>query len=200
MSAGSDGCPLGRGQSDTEGGLTNLLGRVFVMNDVPISTSNTASAPRTNHRVKVRVVRNSSGFALLPGRAVAYKAGTNMQQVAGYTRTTAAEIAGIVDERLPAAGVADGDDFLIVVEGPSLVYNDIASGATTPITEGDLIVALTAVTSGATTAGRCYTVDMTGATAVLGAQINNIVGRALSAVTTANTNTQVLAFIKSRFC
>jgi len=198
MSSRMDECPLGRGQIDSEGGLTTFLGRVYVLNDVPLSTSNTASAPRTSHNVFVRVVRNNSGFALLPGRAVAWQAGSNMTAVAGYTRTSAADIAGIVDERVPASGVPDGDDFLIVVHGPSLILNDIASGATTVITEGDYLVALTAVTSGATTAGRLATADFTGATSPLALNIANIIGRAISAAATANTNSSVLAFIESR--
>lgn len=199
MSSRMDSCPLARGQTDSEGGLTTHLGKVFVLPDVPISTSNSATSPRTSHNVKVRVVRNSSGFALRPGRAVAYKAGTNMQEVAGYTTTTGAEVAGIVDERIAAAGVADGDDFLIVVEGPSLVLNDIATTAAA-ITEGDYLCALTAVASTATTAGRLQTQSLTGATALLGAQIQMVVARALSTISSASTATNVLAFIKSRFC
>lgn len=200
MSSRMDSCPLQRGGIDTEGGLTTFLGKVFVLPDVPISTSNSATSPRTSHNVKVRVVRNSASFALRPGRAVTFKAGTNMTEVDGYATTTGQEVAGIVDERIAAAGVASGDDFLIVVEGPSLVLNDIASGATTVIAEGDYLCALTAVTSGATTAGRLLKQDLTGATALLGAQIQMVIGRALSAATTANTATNVLAFIKSRFC
>lgn len=200
MSARMDSCPLARGQTDTEGGLTTHLGKVFVLPDVPISTSNSATSPRTSHNVKVRVVRNSASFALRPGRAVTFKAGTNMQEVDGYATTTGQEVAGIVDERIAAAGVAAGDDFLIVVEGPSLVLNGIAAAASAAIAEGDYLCALTAVTSGATTAGRLQTQDLTGATALLGAQIQMVIGRALSTVTSANTATQVLAFIKSRFC
>jgi hypothetical protein len=89
-----------------------------------------------------------------------------------------------------------GDLFYIVTRGPCLVKNDIASGAGTVINAGDPLVALTAATSGATTAGRVYAGVGTGATTNTGNQLNNIIGYAASAKTTGNTNADVLVVVR----
>lgn len=83
--------------------------------------------------------------------------------------------------------------------GPTLVLNDIASGAGTVIAERDVLVALTAATSQATTAGRVAVQDLTGATALLGNAVQNAFGRALSARTTAETNSSVLVDLINRW-
>jgi hypothetical protein len=93
----------------------------------------------------------------------------------------------VVDDQLPSGGVADDDLFWIVRSGPCLLLNDIASGASTVITEGSVVGALTAATSGATTAGRIANLTVT-----TGDTITNKLGRAMSAKTTANTNADVL--------
>lgn len=191
--------PLTRGQTTTDG-VANFAGTVWTFEDVDLTQSYTAArVKRTNQRVQCRLVKNNSGIALLPKRAVVYKAGTNQTEVDGYARTTAAEVAGIVDEWLPSAGVANGDYFWIVVQGPTLVLNDIASGASTVIAERDPLVALTAATSQATTAGRFATQDLTGATQVLANAVQNAIGRALSAKTTAQTNADVLVDVNLRW-
>jgi hypothetical protein len=145
--------------------------------------------------VHVRVVRNAAAAALLPKRLVTFQATFFGMRVDGYATTNFAA-AYPVDEFLPTAGVPVGDLFYIVTRGPCLVKNDIASGAGTVINAGDPLVALTAATSGATTAGRVYAGVGTGATTNTGNQLNNIIGYAASAKTTGNTNADVLVVVR----
>lgn len=163
---------------------THLEGKEYVHED------NTYG---TGLNVRVRICRNHSGAALLPKYAVKFNvtAGKGNYDVAGNADVTAEKTA-IVDEFLPAAGVPDKDLFYVVVEGPTLAKTDLAGGSTNVIAVGDPLVALTAATTGATTAGRLITGDLTGATAVLAKQIKNTFGAAMSAMTTAQTNADVL--------
>lgn len=190
---------LGRGQTETNVPAASA-GTSWLFEDFDWSSTYTSARPRrTNKKVRCMLVKNSSGISLLPRRIVMWKAGTNQTEVDGYVRTTSAEGAGVVDEWLPTAGVANGDYFWLVVAGPTLVLNDIASGAGTVIAERDVLVALTAATSQATTAGRVAVQDLTGATALLGNAVQNAFGRALSARTTAETNSSVLVDLINRW-
>ena len=60
---------------------------------------------------------------------------------------------------------------------------------------GDRLHAMTAVTTSATTAGRVMPAVLSGATSVLVAQMDNLIGKAMSAKTTANTNQDVLVHV-----
>ncbi len=167
----------------------------------PASTAGARQA-RTNRRRVLMIVRNVSGITLLPKRLVTLqKAGTDgrflLGRVDGYATTTAQE--GFpVDEWLPATGVVNGDLFYIVIAGPATCLTDLASGAGSVITVGDVLVSLTAATSGATTAGRVAVQDITGATTPLALQLQNTLGRALSAKTTTQTNGDVLVDIRNK--
>ena len=145
--------------------------------------------------VKVRIVRNSSGIALLPKRLARFKLANYGMQVDGYTTTTAEE-GYPIDEFLPAAGVADKDLFYIVVEGPATCLTDLAASSANVFSAGSVLVALTAATSQCTTAGRVSINDLTGATQLLALQVQNRVGAAMSAKTTANTNADALVHVK----
>jgi hypothetical protein len=149
-------------------------------------------AYNSGRTVKCRIVRNRSGIALLPGRVVSYAltaAGyATGLAVDGYTTVTAGRPAGVVDEYLPTAGVPNGDLFFIVIEGPTSIRSSLSGNATNVFAVGDVAVALTAATSQATTAGRIAPQDLTGATAPLANQVQNALGYAMSAATTANTN------------
>lgn len=180
----------------------NLEGQEYEIEDVDWGATGVGARPnRSNHMVRLRIVRNKAAAALLPKRLVTFKktAGSAfLGQVDGYVTTTAQE--GFpVDEFLPAAGVAVNDLFYIVVAGPSKVLTDLASGAGSVFNVGDSVVGLTAATSGATTAGRVAPQDLTGATAVLGVQLQNRVGRAMSAATTSNTNADLMVDIVKKF-
>ena len=77
-----------------------------------------------------------------------------------------------------------------------MVTTDLAGGANDVINIGDVLTALTAATSGATTAGRVKPQSLAGATSVLGLEIMNMIGRAMSAATTANTGANLLVDIR----
>ena len=180
--------------SNNLGGI-DLEGKEFVFEDIDHSVVG-AKPKRSGKRVKVRVVRNVGAAALLPKGLASFVAGTTYgKRVDGLARTTAAE-GYPIDEWLPAAGVPVNDLFYIVVEGPSLVLSDLAAGANNVITAGGVLVALTAATSGATTAGRVAPQDLTGATALLANQVQNRIGVALSSKTTAETNASILIEVK----
>lgn len=145
---------------------------------------------RTNRKVTCRIVRNKAATALLPKRLAALKDGQG-GQIDGYARTTAAR-GYPIDEYLPAAGVAVNDLCYIVVKGPAVVKTSLAGGASNNFAVLDNLVAATAATSGATTAGRVEKQDLTGATQPLADQIQNKVGAACTARTTNNTDSDVL--------
>jgi hypothetical protein len=181
------------------GGTPSSIGRsvdlegteAYFKDEVP--QTGMAPALKRSGRTKVcRLVRNSSGISLLPKRAVKWESGYRGTRVDGYCAVTAAECAGIVDDQLPAGGVADDDLFWVVRKGPCLLLTDLAGGANNVFSDGTVVVALTAATSQATTAGRIAPQSLTGATAVLGGQIQNAIGKAMSAKTTANTNADIL--------
>ena len=150
---------------------------------------------RSNQYVKCRVVRNTSAGVLLPSRLANLAVAPNSNgafggQVDGYA-TTLAQRAYPIDEFLPAGGVQVNDLFWIVTEGPAMVLTDLAA-LTGVISIGSKVVAQTAVTSGATTAGRVLLQDLTGATAPLANQAQNYVGHAMTAATTSQTNASIL--------
>ncbi len=148
----------------------------------------------TGLNVRLRVCRNNSGVALQPKRAVSFNltAGVGFSDVAGYSATVA-EKSGIVDDLiLGTAGVPNGDLFYVVIEGPCLARTSLIGADANSIAVGDALHAQTAATTGATTSGRVGEALFTGATAVLAGQIANVVGRAMSAMTTAQTNSDVL--------
>lgn len=187
--------PFGRGEtygatSATDG--AHLLGNEYVFEDLDYSTS--PPTVRSAKKVRCRLVRNTAAAALLPKRIGRFSTtgGEYGQNVDGYTAVTAQQ--GFpIDEFLPAAGVAVNDIFYVVVEGPAKILTDIAAVDT--ISVGDPIVALTAATSGATTAGRADKADFASANSTgtaIADQIRNQIGRALSAKTSANTNSDLL--------
>lgn len=154
-------------------------------------------APRSGGEVVCTLVRNDSGITLLPKRAVSWKSGYIGKRVDGYCTLDYVNCAGIVDEWLNSTnGVADDDYFWIAQRGPSNCLTDLAGGATNVINAGDIIVALTAATSQATTAGRVQSFVATSNVTNAVSEAMNKLGRALSAKTTANTNASVLVYLE----
>jgi hypothetical protein len=170
------------------------------------STPGDVSTKRSNIDIVARLVRNVAPAdlgaelgVLTPKRMVSWASGYRGRRVDGYTCTTACEVAGVVDELWPTAGVPRGEMFWLQVRGRCLVKSPyVAADATTLWNIGDWLVAVTAATSGATTAGRISLQDLaTAATGVaLGAQIQNRIGQALSASTSANTNSDKLVDLR----
>lgn len=150
-------------------------------------------------RLRLRIVRNVSPgtFKILPSALCTFKTGSGEYggQVDGQVNATAAECYP-ADMFLPAAGVAVNDLFYIVVDGPTKILNDLAAGANNLLPAGTVVVGLTAVTSEATTSGRLAPQDLTGATALLGAQIQNAIGVVITGLTTNQTNTGCWVYVK----
>lgn len=197
--------PFERGTYDDQGAFAHLVGRDYLVEDEDWTNSNPGAKPtRSGKLVKIRLVKNSSGVALLPKHVVRYSvtAGEYGHFVDGDVRTDAQDWAGVVDEFLPSAGVPNGAYFFIVTEGPSKVITPFAAAAfnAVDITVGSLLVAATAATSQGTLPGR-VTVANTASTSQATDYSNiinpvvNALGRALSAATTGNTNTDILADI-----
>lgn len=149
----------------------------------------------TGGDVTMIFVRNVGAAALLPGMAVRWQSTTRGKRVDGMTRlspgaATAPDVAGFVDDFWPAAGVPIGECFWLIVKGRCYAQMPISEVA--DITPGTRLVALTAATSGATTAGRLRDQDLSGATAVLGNNLQGKVGTALTTIGSASTNTAFL--------
>lgn len=193
-------------QSDGE----NLCGKEWVFEDINFSQGyqqgGAAKPERSGKKVVRRVVRNASGTTLYASRLVQFANGTN-----AVTGTIAGDRFGCwvngnqnvsagpcypVDEFLSAAGVAPNDLFYIVTEGPATVLTDtVALNANINI--GDFVAAGTfASSTSATSGGRLQSQSLGGSTSVLANNILYGVGFALSALTTAQTNTGLLIHVK----
>lgn len=175
---------------------------------------------RTAYLKRVRIMRNVSGVALQGGYLAApQEGGTDgryfLGRVNGYSNVGAKDAqqtipAYGIDEFIPSAGVPNNDLFYATVEGPFLgVSSSTAaeilgisnSGAAQPIQVGDVLYSTTAAASTNTTnlstatCGRIanFTASTSGGL-TLAFNILNRIGRALSALTTTQTNTSVLMY------
>lgn len=133
---------------------TGWVGAVKTFPDVDPRTGRV----RSNRLKTCIAVRNGSGVALLPRRAVAFKAGS-YTEVGGYSRVTNEVVAGVVDEFIPTTGVANNDVFWVTVAGPT----ELLAGQQVAV--GDILAAVTAHTTNATdsagTGGAGATVSVT---------------------------------------
>lgn len=154
--------------------------------------------------VLARCVRNVSGIALLPKRLVSYVATTDLdgKRVDGYTTTTAARPAGVIDPWLPATGVPNGDLFWIIEQGDVPVLMPL-SNLSADIAVGDVLYAITGATSQCTTSGRITALNSAGTfgdTNTTNGNMTNIllhnIGVALSVKLTSATNADVLCRVK----
>ena len=170
-------------------GGTNLEGKEYRFEDTTYGT---------NQYVTVRVVRNSNANALLPGRMCQFDSAYPMTRLSGYTAVSYAP-GVILDEFLPSTGLVQYDLAYVIMEGPTLAYTALDGGADNVITFLDPLAAITAATSGATTAGRVAVANTSGATTSQRDSLLNVLGRAISAKTTANTNSQVLLQVQRLF-
>jgi hypothetical protein len=143
-------------------------------------------AVRSNRRKLCLAVRNTSGVALLPKRVVTWKSGS-FTEVNGYTAATDAASAGVVDEWLPASGVANNDVFWLTVHGPT----EVKLGPGLQAAADSALVALTAAASThSTTAGQAQTAAATFLQ-------NGYIGRAISAGTTAQNVLAIVNLVRS---
>lgn len=195
--------PFGLGQvfgpttpNDSLAGISGSYGDnwVGVVKEFPDVVPSTG-AVRTNRRKVCVAVRNKSGAALLPKRLVTFSttAGKLFSEVTGYSAVTNEERVGVVDEHLPAAGVAADEVFWVTVSGPTEVAAALSG---TDIAAGDRLAAITAATAGATTAGRVTPSALTAGTQNPGNNGLGVIGYAVSAGATTGAN--VLAHIITR--
>ena len=129
--------------------------------------SSKASQFYSNRAVTCIAVRNASGGALLPGDAVSFKADAILDAVDAKA-AKGGGLVGIVDEYLPATGVADLDVCWVVVSGPTAI-----------------------TTSGSPSAGAGLTVTAGKAAAADPAKPTEVVGYAISAKVDGKVRTLV---------
>jgi hypothetical protein len=179
------------GVSSTSDG-TGWVGTVKVFPDV----NPTTGVIRSNRVKKCVAVRNTSAAALLPKRVVRFAVGTAgtavFSAVDGYTAVGNNEAVGVVDEFLPSAGVAVNDVFWVTVDGPTEVAGALSG---TAIAVGDRLAAITAATTGATTAGRVTPSAVGAATTGSDNAGLGVIGYACSAGTT--NGSAVLALVRT---
>ena len=158
------------GVSSTSDG-TGWVGAVKEFTDI----NPTTGVIRSNRRKVCVAVRNTSGAALLPKKLVTF---SGIGSADGQNTVAGNEFVGVVDEFLPAAGVAANDVFWVTIEGPTEVVADAA------VTAGNAVACDTAATAGAATAGRVV------------ATTTNAIGRAVSAAAAAGD--AILAVVDAR--
>jgi hypothetical protein len=168
--------------------------------------------PRSNNpddRVTCMLVRNKSGVTLHPGQCVTFATDDYCRAVNGYARTTAAQIAGFVDDQYTSAGVRDGDLFWMVIRGQCLAKTpntDSEFGGT--LAAGDVLYGLTSAAANATTtnvtntAGRFQRWNGTASSTSTSDGSHSAIllhnfARAISACTTSGTNRFVLIDVKT---
>jgi hypothetical protein len=205
MLYGNANTPCGMGQTYYRGNVpastlwketAQIEGMEAFFEDLaPRTTGGQVWQKRSGRSKKCRLVRNVSvgELALAPKMLVTYASGYQFKRVNGNVAVNDAEVAGIVDEHLPAAGAAYGDLFWITVDGPTLVKGSLGSDT---IATGDLLLGLTAATTGATTSGRVYAYAVTSDTTTMSPRITNRIGWAVSAKTSGQTNADLLANIR----
>jgi hypothetical protein len=189
--------PFSLGQTLGVSSATDGTGWVGVVKNFP-DVNPTTGRVRSN-RVKTCVaVRNTSGAALLPKRVVTFDSTTAglaaFTETKGYSAVTNEERVGVVDEYLPASGVAANDVYWVTVEGPTEVAVALSGS---DIVAGDRLAAITAATSGATTSGRVTKSGVAAATTGAGDNSLGVIGRACSAG--ATTGSAVLAVVRTRY-
>lgn len=189
--------PFALGQTLGVTSATDGQNWVGVIKQFPDVDPNTGVV-RSN-RVKTCVaVRNVSGGTLLPKRVVSFDTTTAglavFTQTRGYSAVTNEERVGVVDEYLPATGVAANDVYWVTVEGPTEVAVALSGS---DVAVGDRLAAITAAASTGTTAGRVTRSGVGAATNGAGDNSLGVIGRACS--TGATTGSAVLAVVKTRF-
>lgn len=209
MAISSSGAPFQRGKT-FYGGRTidtanyegiQLEGQVVVFASMQAPDGSPVQPQYDGSDVRAVIVRNTSGITLLPKRLVSF-ASNSSKRVDGYTATTAGQVAGVVDPLLPSTGVVNGDLFYVIVQDDNCLVKYTATPANAVASVGDILYAETAASSVvSTTAGRCqpfispFTATQTTDGTALRVSVNEI-GRAKSAKTTGETNSDMLVRLR----
>lgn len=188
--------------TDDDSNLINpeWLGRIYQLPDQVRNGPRAGKTRRTHSTILAMPLRNTSGAALLGKRiGLLEKSGTSfLSAVNGYAATL--NVLGVVgiDEHLPTAGVADDDIFWGILYGPFTVLAPNAGAAF----NGDIaahtpLVAATAAGTTTTLAGRVSNIT---AAATQGFSLAvGMVGWALTARTTGNTDSEILIKMNTGF-
>lgn len=182
--------------SDSYGTSVGLEGHIGLFKDTSRKTASGAATPRSDRIQTCMIVRNVSGLTLAPKRLALWAAGYIGRRVGGYAKNagdggTFEPVAGVVDELLPSTGVRNYDLFWLQVKGPALCYTSISNMAA-DVGEGTPIVAQTAATSQAATAGYVQGLVANTYTTLAVGQIAAIIGRAMSSKLTSATSAEIL--------
>lgn len=154
---------------------------------------------RDGGEVEMIAVRNVSTISLKPKRMVNWLPGKEGSQVDGYTATRWTRVAGVIDERLPAAGCRDDDICWIAIRGRHLVETASDGGADSAvaITVGDWLVALSeSSTLNSTLGGHPQTLLLASTAATQTLQLAHKFGIALTAKSTTQTAQDMLVDLK----
>lgn len=116
----SDFCPLKLGETQS---ATRVNQSVRGAEYLFANKSSADGTPLDGRQRVMAVVKNASGGALLPGTVVVFKSSAPGWEINGNA-AVGTRGDGVVDPTLPAAGVANGDCFLMVVEGPTNFVSD----------------------------------------------------------------------------
>lgn len=168
----------------------NWVGCVKEFTDViPVS-----GQVRSNRRKVCIAVRNTSGVALLPKRVVRLTSSARGPATVadGYAAVANEALCGVVDEFLPASGVAANDVFWVTVNGPTEVAVALSGSE---VAVRDRLSVGTAASSISTTAGRVTVSPLSSANTGAGDNGFGVIGFAASSGTTSSV---VLALVRTR--
>ncbi|MAT51123.1 MAG: hypothetical protein CMK32_08065 [Porticoccaceae bacterium] len=112
--------PFERGTTRSATDRPHLLGQRCYFDNVVANTGNGPTKVTDGREVEAIVVKNDSGGTLAAKKAVTWKAGYTGTRVGGVTSGASQRVAGIVDPFLTST-VADGEQFLLIVKGPTTV-------------------------------------------------------------------------------
>lgn len=183
-----------------------IIGMTKVFEDINWGDKGVKSYRTGARQVVCRLVRNVSGQTLYGKRLVQIDP-TNPNHILGYSITLAQE-AYPLDEFLPAAGLQHGDLGWVIIKGPAIVSTPMtgAEFQTASIAAGANIIAAThnaASTAAGTTGvpGRASGFTIVAATTAgqftdLTNSIINRIGRAMSAITSGQTNADILVDVR----
>lgn len=113
-----------RGQTLGVTSSNDVTGKIGTIREF-VDKSPITGIVNSNAIVKCVAVKNTSGGALTPGTVVKFQATDLIGSVDGAAVVDSVRV-GVVDEYLPAAGVAANDVFWVVIEGPTTA---VSSGA-----------------------------------------------------------------------
>lgn len=174
-----------RGKSYTSGELPELLGTEKWFDDKNLASTAAIKPLLSGMQVLCRLVKNSGADAALPGQVVKYETGywglrTDDEADTGVDGN------GVVDEYLPAAGVAAGAHYWLVIKGPT---KPISDGNST-LAQGDKIITI------GTDSGKCrlQVAAPSDATAAM-IQVRNTFGTVMDATVAAVDGTTFRAYV-----